>query len=82
VDGCSDIGWDVERGESADSEQTIEIARLQIGDDPEQARVLVTNISDAENLLPLFIEYEKEGKQINVSTQPWIVNTDLLKYGE
>jgi hypothetical protein len=48
--------------------QTIEIARLQIDDDPEQARVLVNNLSDAENLLPLFLEYQKEGKQVNVSS--------------
>jgi hypothetical protein len=48
--------------------QTLEIARLQIGDDPEEARVLVTNLSDAENLLPLFLEYQKEGKQVNVNS--------------
>lgn len=42
--------------------QTTEISQIQIGDDPEQARVLVSNLSKAENLLPLFLEYQKEGK--------------------
>ncbi|KAE9364668.1 hypothetical protein N431DRAFT_489194 [Stipitochalara longipes BDJ] len=46
--------------------KTVEIARLQIGDDPEQARILATNLSEVENLLPLFLEYQKEGKQVNV----------------
>lgn len=77
----SGIGWrdevgrrekekEMEMGRVADRKQTVEIARLQIGDDPEQARVLVTDIADAENLLPLFMEYEKEGRQINVSSYP------------
>jgi len=54
----------------ADGEQTAEITRLQIGDDPEQARILATNLSEVENLLPLFLEYQKEGKQVNVRAHP------------
>jgi hypothetical protein len=46
--------------------QTTEIAQIQIGDDPDQERVLVTNLSEAENLLPLFLEHQKEGRQVNV----------------
>jgi hypothetical protein len=58
----------VRGSQQIDNKQTAEIARLQIGEDPEQVRVLVTNLSEAENLLPLFLDYQKEGKQVNVKT--------------
>jgi hypothetical protein len=46
--------------------QTTEITRLQIGEDPEDVRLLVTTLSEAENLLPLLIEYQQKGQQVNV----------------
>ncbi|KAN0099754.1 hypothetical protein V8E51_013529 [Hyaloscypha variabilis] len=63
-DAVKDLGFDF--APLVNVHKTAEIASLQIGDDPEQARILATNLSEVENLLPLFLEHQKEGKQVNV----------------
>jgi hypothetical protein len=49
------------------SHQTTEITRPQIGEDPDEVRLMVKTLSEAENLLPLLLDYLKEGKQVSVS---------------
>jgi hypothetical protein len=46
--------------------QTTEITRLQIGEDPEDVRIIVSTLSEAENLLPLLLEYQHKGLQVSV----------------
>ncbi|KAH8603181.1 hypothetical protein B0O99DRAFT_605371 [Bisporella sp. PMI_857] len=58
--------WDFDLVPAVNIHKTTEITRLQIGEDPEQVRVLVTTLSEAENLLPLLLEHQKNGKQVNV----------------
>lgn len=38
--------------------QTEEITKLQLGPDPEDVRLLISTICDAENLLSLILEYQ------------------------
>ncbi|KAN0104349.1 hypothetical protein V8E51_010094 [Hyaloscypha variabilis] len=63
-DAVKELGFDFML--LVNAHKTTEIARLQIGDDPEEVRVLVTTLSEAENLLPLLLDYQKDGKQVNL----------------
>ena len=49
------------------SHQTTELTRLQIGEDPDEVRLMAKTLSEAENLLPLLLDYLKKGKQVSVS---------------
>ena len=65
--------------QSADSShQTTEITRLQIGEDPDEVRLMVKTLSEAENLLPLLLDYLKEGKQVSVSKRLPNLSLDIL----
>jgi hypothetical protein len=55
------------RFEYADrSHQTTEITRLQVGEGSDDVRLLATSLSEAENLVPLLVEYQQKGLQANV----------------
>jgi hypothetical protein len=60
------------------SHQTTEITRLQIGEDPDEVRLMVKTLSEAENLLPLLLEYLKQGKQVSVSKGRPKVSLEIL----
>jgi D-serine ammonia-lyase len=51
--------------------QTTELTRLQVGDartDP--ARIIVSTIVEAENIVPLLKEYQSKGREVNVRFTP------------
>lgn len=54
--------------------QTTELTRLQVGSDSGPANIIVSTIVEAENVLPLLLEYKNAGREINVNT------TSLLSF--
>lgn len=48
--------------------KAIEVTRLQVGDElPDDARLIVSTISEAEQQFPLLSEYQRKGRKVNVS---------------
>ncbi|KAE8446560.1 hypothetical protein EG329_011892 [Mollisiaceae sp. DMI_Dod_QoI] len=64
LDAVEELGFDFLPAVS--SHRTTEITRLQIGDEAEEVRILVTSLWEAERLLPLLLDYQIVGKQVNV----------------
>ncbi|CZR56390.1 uncharacterized protein PAC_06278 [Phialocephala subalpina] len=64
LDAVEELGFDFLPAVSY--HKTTEITRLQLGDDAEEVRVLVTSLWEAAKLLPLLLEYQINGKQVNV----------------
>ncbi|KUJ17691.1 uncharacterized protein LY89DRAFT_645282 [Mollisia scopiformis] len=49
------------------SHKTTEITRLQLGANAEEVRVLVTSLWEATKLLPLLLDYQITGVQVNIT---------------
>ncbi|KAF8852545.1 hypothetical protein BDZ45DRAFT_678285 [Acephala macrosclerotiorum] len=64
LDAVEELGFDFLPAISY--HRTTEITRLQLGEDAEEVRVLVTSLWSAQKLLPLLLEYQINGKQVNV----------------
>ena len=47
--------------------KTEELTRLQVGDGPRPANVIVSTIKEAENITPLLLEFKKANRVVNVS---------------
>ncbi|KAF7911022.1 uncharacterized protein EAF01_002530 [Botrytis porri] len=46
--------------------KTTELTRLQIGDGPGPANIVVSTVVEAENIVPLLLEYKNEGRAVNI----------------
>ena len=47
--------------------KTTQVTRMQVGDNlPDDARIVVSTIAEAEQQLPLLAEYHKRGRKVNV----------------
>ncbi|TGO30556.1 hypothetical protein BPAE_0004g00110 [Botrytis paeoniae] len=46
--------------------KTTELTRLQIGDGPGPANIVVSTVVEAENIVPLLLEYKSEGRAVNI----------------
>jgi hypothetical protein len=47
--------------------KTIELTRLQVGDETPQATIVVSTVLEAEKVLPLLKDYQSRGRSVNVS---------------
>ncbi|TGO71111.1 hypothetical protein BELL_0618g00030 [Botrytis elliptica] len=47
-------------------ETTTELTRLQIGDGPGPANIVVSTVVEAENIVPLLLEYKSKGRAVNI----------------
>lgn len=49
------------------SRQTLEITRFQVGEDATKpVNLIVSTLAEAEFLLPMLKEYQKQGRKVNV----------------
>ncbi|KAF7888342.1 uncharacterized protein EAF02_002883 [Botrytis sinoallii] len=46
--------------------KTTELTRLQIGDGPGPANIVVSTVVEAENIVPLLLEYKSKGRAVNI----------------
>jgi len=60
----------------ADSQQTIELTRLQVGGGLGPVNIIVSTIIEAEHVVPLLLEYKAAGRAVSVSFPPQ--NSTLL----
>jgi hypothetical protein len=47
--------------------KTTELTRLQVGAGSRPANIVVSTIMEAENIVPLLLEYKSGGRDVNVS---------------
>ena len=59
--------------------QTIELSRLQVGDDG-PADFITSTLIEAENLLPLMLEYQRAGRACSVNSPLTIVCNILVLF--
>ncbi|TEY74638.1 hypothetical protein BOTCAL_0072g00340 [Botryotinia calthae] len=57
-----DCGWRAH----IKTHKTTELTRLQIGDGPGPANIVVSTVVEAENIVPLLLEYKSGGRAVNV----------------
>jgi len=46
--------------------KTSEISRLQVGEDCKDVRLIVSTVIEAENVVPLLLEYQRSGAKVNL----------------
>ena len=46
--------------------KTVELARMQVGDECKDVRLICSTIPELENLIPLLFEYQRKGADVNV----------------
>ena len=51
-------------------EQTTELTRLQVGGGLGPVNIIVSTLIEAENVVPLLLEYKAAGRAVNVSSFP------------
>ncbi|ESZ94975.1 hypothetical protein SBOR_4658 [Sclerotinia borealis F-4128] len=57
-----DCGWRAH----IKTHKTTELTRLQVGDGPGSANIVVSTVVEAENIVPILLEYKNKGRPMNV----------------